>query len=61
MRINKTTTAPISSAGVMLMPRYINIPATINIITGIAAMASNAMAAIPIALNNLFIVILFLV
>lgn len=55
MTINRATAAPISNARIEFIPKYVNIPAIINIITGGSAINNKAITAIPIDLNNLFI------
>ena len=55
MIINRATTAPISNARTEFIPKYINIPAIISIVMGRSAINNKAITAIPIDLNNLFI------
>ena len=54
MTINRATAAPISNARIEFIPEYINIPAIISIIMEGNAI-DNKTLAIPIDLNNLFI------
>lgn len=54
MIINRAITAPISNARIEFIPEYINIPTIISIIMEGNAI-DNKTLAIPIDLNNLFI------
>lgn len=55
MTINRATTAPINNERIEFIPKYINIPAIVNIIIGRSAISNKAIIATPIDLNNLFI------
>lgn len=55
MTITRATTAPINNARTEFIPKYISIPVIMNIVMKGSAINNKTIIAIPIDLNNLFI------